>query len=46
VQACRAHGKPELLRFGPDEVLARIAAQGDLFAAVVSTHQKLPGLED
>ena len=46
VQACRTHGKPELLRFGPDEVLARIAAQGDLFAAVVSTHQKLPSLED
>ncbi|MGH9100815.1 MAG: non-homologous end-joining DNA ligase [Acidimicrobiales bacterium] len=33
VAACAAGGDPEALRFGPEEVLARVERLGDLFAA-------------
>jgi bifunctional non-homologous end joining protein LigD len=42
VQECRDEGHPELLSFGPDEVLARVAADGDPFAILLSAKQRLP----
>ncbi|MGH2857137.1 MAG: non-homologous end-joining DNA ligase, partial [Solirubrobacteraceae bacterium] len=42
VQAClRAHD-PSALTFETDEVLARVARDGDLFATLLSTRQRLP----
>jgi bifunctional non-homologous end joining protein LigD len=34
VKRCCEGGRPELLRFGADDVLARVAEHGDLFAPV------------
>jgi bifunctional non-homologous end joining protein LigD len=42
VSACRDQKQPRLLRFGPDQVLARVAQHGDLFQPVLSTAQRLP----
>lgn len=42
--AARAAADATRLRFGPAQVLARIASQGDLFAPVLSTTQTLPAL--
>jgi bifunctional non-homologous end joining protein LigD len=42
VRACRDSGDPALLSFGPDEVLARVAREGDLFAMLLATVQTLP----
>jgi bifunctional non-homologous end joining protein LigD len=42
VQRCRDTGDAELLGFGPDEVLSRVAADGDLFAPLLSAVQELP----
>jgi bifunctional non-homologous end joining protein LigD len=42
VRACAAAGDPELLAFTSDEVLRRVAADGDLFAPVLTTVQRLP----
>jgi bifunctional non-homologous end joining protein LigD len=42
VQACRDAGEPGMLSFETDEVLARVARDGDLFAMLLSTRQKLP----
>jgi bifunctional non-homologous end joining protein LigD len=42
IAACRDAQRPELLSFGPDQVLARVAQHGDLFAAVLQTRQRLP----
>jgi bifunctional non-homologous end joining protein LigD len=45
IDAARAAQDPDRLRFGPAQVLARIATRGDLFAAVLSTTQPLPALK-
>ncbi|HEX5191341.1 MAG TPA: non-homologous end-joining DNA ligase [Solirubrobacteraceae bacterium] len=42
VQRCRDEREPELLSFGPDDVLARVAADGDPFAILLSAKQRLP----
>jgi bifunctional non-homologous end joining protein LigD len=42
VGRCRDAGDAELLNFGPGEVLGRVAADGDLFAPLVSVVQQLP----
>jgi len=42
VRRCRDGGDPELLSFGPGEVLNRVAADGDLFAPLLSAIQELP----
>ena len=42
VQACLDAGDPELLSFTTDQVLARVAADGDPFAMLLSTRQQLP----
>jgi bifunctional non-homologous end joining protein LigD len=42
VEAFRDAGDPGGLVFSPDEVLARVAANGDLFAPVLSLVQELP----
>ena len=42
VRRCRDAGDAELLNFGPDEVLGRVAADGDLFAPLLSAVQELP----
>jgi bifunctional non-homologous end joining protein LigD len=42
VQECRDRGDPDVLNFGPDEVLARVATDGDRFAPLLSTRQDLP----
>jgi bifunctional non-homologous end joining protein LigD len=42
VRACHEAADPELLRLGTDEVLARVAADGDPFAMLLSTVQSLP----
>jgi bifunctional non-homologous end joining protein LigD len=42
VRRCRDAGDAELLGFGPDEVLGRVAADGDLFAPLLSAAQELP----
>ncbi|HKG03953.1 MAG TPA: DNA ligase D [Conexibacter sp.] len=44
VEACRAEGDPDLLRFEHDAVLARVAEHGDRFAEVLSLRQSLPAL--
>ncbi len=42
VRRCRDAGDAELLSFGPDDVLGRVAADGDLFAPLLSAVQELP----
>jgi bifunctional non-homologous end joining protein LigD len=42
VRRCRDDGDPELLQFRPDDVLARVAADGDPFAILLSAQQELP----
>ncbi len=42
VRACAAGGDPEQLAFTAEQVLRRVAEQGDLFAGVLSTVQRLP----
>jgi bifunctional non-homologous end joining protein LigD len=42
VQACHDAGDPELLTFTTDQVLARVDADGDPFAMLLSTRQRLP----
>jgi bifunctional non-homologous end joining protein LigD len=42
VQTCRDEGNPELLTFTTDQVLERVAADGDRFAMLLSTRQRLP----
>ncbi len=42
VERCRAEGDPELLTFGTERVLERIAEEGDLFAPLESLEQELP----
>jgi bifunctional non-homologous end joining protein LigD len=44
VESCRDQKDPELLVFEADQVLARVAERGDLFASVTSLHQPLPEL--
>jgi bifunctional non-homologous end joining protein LigD len=44
--ACREQRRPELLSFGPEDVLSRIAERGDLFAKILTLQQTLPALED
>ena len=43
VEAVRASGDPDDLVFTSDEVLARVAEHGDLFAPVLDVEQELPG---
>ncbi len=43
VRACADSRDPQQLVFTADEVLRRVAADGDLFAGVLSTVQQLPG---
>jgi bifunctional non-homologous end joining protein LigD len=43
VQACHDAKDPEMLAFDTDEVLDRVARDGDLFAMLLSTTQELPG---
>jgi bifunctional non-homologous end joining protein LigD len=42
IQDCRDARDPDLLTFTTDEVLARVAAEGDPFAMLLSTRQALP----
>jgi bifunctional non-homologous end joining protein LigD len=44
VQGCRDAGDPGMLSFETDEVLERVARDGDLFAMLLSTRQELPGV--
>jgi bifunctional non-homologous end joining protein LigD len=44
VAACHDAGDPERLSFDTDQVLARTAEQGDLFAPAMSLVQELPAL--
>ncbi len=44
VQACLDAEDPDLLVFDADQVLQRVAGQGDLFAPVLSLKQELPKL--
>ncbi|HEY5143314.1 MAG TPA: DNA ligase D [Solirubrobacteraceae bacterium] len=44
VEACAASGAPESLVFEAPQVLARVAAQGDLFGEVLTLVQHLPAL--
>jgi bifunctional non-homologous end joining protein LigD len=44
VARCREEAEPELLTFTTDEVLGRIATNGDLFAPVQSLQQELPAV--
>jgi bifunctional non-homologous end joining protein LigD len=46
VRACRDQRRTELLSFGPDDVLTRIAERGDLFEKISTLQQTLPALED
>ncbi|HET9093701.1 MAG TPA: DNA ligase D, partial [Solirubrobacteraceae bacterium] len=43
---CLERRDPERLSFGPDDVLSRIAASGDLFGKILSLQQDLPPLEE
>jgi bifunctional non-homologous end joining protein LigD len=42
VQACRDAEDPGMLSFDTDDVLARVARDGDLFGMLLSTRQELP----
>jgi bifunctional non-homologous end joining protein LigD len=42
VRRCRDEQDPAQLVFGPDEVLARVADDGDRFAMLLSEQQELP----
>ena len=42
VRRCRDTSDAELLQFGPGDVLSRVAADGDLFAPLLSAVQDLP----
>jgi bifunctional non-homologous end joining protein LigD len=42
VEACLAKDDPKLVFFDPDEVLARVKKDGDLFKEVLNLKQKLP----
>jgi bifunctional non-homologous end joining protein LigD len=42
VQECLDRRDPEVLNFGPEEVLERVASDGDRFAPLLSTRQELP----
>jgi bifunctional non-homologous end joining protein LigD len=44
VQACHDAGDAELLVFDVDDVLRRVAGEGDLFAPLLSVAQRLPKL--
>jgi bifunctional non-homologous end joining protein LigD len=44
VKQCVQKKDAQLLTFTPDEVLARIAQQGDLFAPILSLKQNLPAM--
>jgi bifunctional non-homologous end joining protein LigD len=44
VARCREQADPELLTFTVEEVLGRIATNGDLFAPVESLQQELPAI--
>jgi bifunctional non-homologous end joining protein LigD len=44
VAACARAGDPELLVFDADDVLRRVAEQGDLFADALALVQELPRL--
>jgi bifunctional non-homologous end joining protein LigD len=44
VAACRERSDESLLTFEADELLARVADQGDLFAPALSVKQQLPAL--
>jgi bifunctional non-homologous end joining protein LigD len=44
VTECQRTGDAELLTFDTDDVLARLERDGDLFAPLLSTKQKLPAL--
>ena len=44
VEAAADSGDPDSLSFGPEEVLARIEADGDLFRDLLEIEQELPGL--
>jgi bifunctional non-homologous end joining protein LigD len=44
VARCREEADPELLTFTTDDVLSRIASQGDLFAPLQSLQQELPAV--
>ncbi len=46
VEVCRERREPTGLAFGPDDVLSRIAGQGDLFAKILMLQQTLPRLEE
>ena len=46
VDACASSREPDLLSFGPEEVLTRIAGRGDLFGKILTLQQNLPALED
>jgi bifunctional non-homologous end joining protein LigD len=46
VAECAKRGEPGLLRFGPDDVLSRVADRGDLFAKIPTLQQTLPRLEE
>ncbi|HEU4658216.1 MAG TPA: DNA ligase D [Capillimicrobium sp.] len=44
VAACREAGDPGVLTFDTEQVLARVAERGDLFAPALSVAQRLPAL--
>ena len=44
VADCRERGDESLLTFEAEELLARVAQQGDLFAPALSVSQQLPAL--
>lgn len=46
VERCLAESDPELLVFTSEQVLARVANVGDLFAPVLSLKQKLPPVSE
>jgi bifunctional non-homologous end joining protein LigD len=46
IAQCHQAGRGEMLSFGPEDVLSRIADNGDLFGKIVTVQQNLPVLED
>ena len=46
VAACERSRDPELVSFGPEDVVSRVAGRGDLFAKIVTLQQSLPRLEE